>query len=187
MAPPSQDRPRYVVVSGVTGSGKSTVARLLAERLGLPFADGDDFHSPANIAKMSAGTPLDDTDRRPWLESIGRWLHARDTEDTGAVVACSALKRHHRDTLRAACPDALFLHLTADHDVLASRLGSRSGHFMPTSLLDSQLAALEPLEPDEPGTALDATPDPATIVDRAVNLLRRGRGAPGAGRHPDDV
>ncbi|KUN22867.1 gluconokinase [Streptomyces corchorusii] len=149
------------------------MARLLAQRLGVPFADGDDFHSPADITKMSAGTPLDDTDRRPWLESVGRWLHQRDVAGTGAVVACSALRRRYRDILRAACPGAFFLHLTAGRAVLADRLGGRTGHFMPSSLLDSQLATLEPLEPDEPGAELDATPAPDILADLAADLLAR--------------
>ncbi|WP_425589221.1 gluconokinase [Streptomyces siamensis] len=149
------------------------MARLLAQRLGVPLADGDDFHSTADVAKMSAGTPLDDADRRPWLESIGRWLRERDQAGTGAVVSCSALRRRYRDILRAACPDAFFLHLTADRDLLANRLGRRTGHFMPGSLLDSQLAALEPLDPDERGAELDATPDPDTLADLAADLLAR--------------
>jgi gluconokinase len=169
----TEHRSPCVVVTGVAGSGKTTVARLLAQRLGVPFADGDDFHSASGIAKMSAGTPLDDADRRPWLESVGRWLHARDAAGTGAVVACSALRRHYRDVLRAACPGAFFLHLTADRDVLADRLGRRTGHFMPGSLLDSQLATLEPLEPDERGAELDATAAPGTLADRAADLLAR--------------
>jgi gluconokinase len=159
------------VVTGVAGSGKSTVARLLARRLDVPFADGDDFHPPGDIVKMSSGTPLDDADRRPWLEAVGRWLHERDRSGSGAVVACSALKRRYRDILRAACPGAFFLQLTADRELLAARLGRRTDHFMPSSLLDSQLAALEPLQPDEQGAELDTTPSPDELVDQAVDLL----------------
>ncbi|WP_063795876.1 gluconokinase [Peterkaempfera griseoplana] len=169
----TEQRSPCVVVTGVEGAGKSTVGRLLAERLGVPFADGDDFHLPAAIAKMSAGQPLDDADRMPWLESIGRWLHERDVAGTGAVVACSALRRRYRGVLRAACPGAFFLHLTADRKLLAQRLGLRTGHFMPTSLLDSQLATLEPLEPEERGAELDAAPSPDRIADLAVGLLEQ--------------
>ncbi|WP_316528808.1 gluconokinase [Kitasatospora brasiliensis] len=164
----------YVVVMGVSGTGKSTVARLLAERLAVPFADGDDFHRPDSIARMAAGIPLDDARRRPWLEAIGGWLREREAAGTGGVVTCSALKRRYRDTLRAACPGAFFLHLTGGHDLLASRLHRRRGHFMPTTLLDSQLAALEPLEPDERGAALDVGPAPELIVDAAMGLLTCG-------------
>lgn len=171
MSPSTERRSPCVVVMGVSGTGKTTVARLLAERLGVPLAEADDFHSPAGIARMSAGIPLDDANRRPWLESIGRWLHERDAAGTGGVVACSALKRRYRDTLRSTCPAAFFLHLTADQAVLARRMGHRTGHFMPTLLLDSQLAALEPLEPDEHGAALDATPAPETLAETALKLL----------------
>ncbi|MFE4971657.1 gluconokinase [Kitasatospora sp. NPDC056651] len=167
------DRP-YVVVMGVAGTGKSTVARLLAERLAVPFADGDDFHRPDSIARMAAGIPLDDARRQPWLRAIGRWLRDREAAGTGGVVTCSALKRRYRETLRESSPDAFFLHLTGDHDLLAERLGGRTGHFMPVSLLDSQLAALEALEPDERGAALDVGPAPELIVDAATGLLTSG-------------
>ncbi|OIJ65359.1 gluconokinase [Streptomyces mangrovisoli] len=147
------------------------MGRLLAERLGVPFVDGDDFHSAAGIAKMASGTPLDDADRGPWLASVGRWLQERDNAGTGAVVACSALRRGYRDTLRAACPSAFFLHLTADRALLASRLDRRTGHFMPSALLDSQLATLEPLEADERGSDLSVDASPDTLADRAVGLV----------------
>lgn len=160
-----------VVVMGVSGVGKTTVARLLAERLGLPFSEADDFHPPANIAKMSAGTPLDDADRQPWLEALGAWLHQQREAGTGGVVTCSALKRRYRDTLRAACPDAWFLHLSGTHDLVADRLDHRSGHFMPPSLLDSQYQALEPLQPDEYGTVLDVGPTPDQLAAAAARAL----------------
>jgi gluconokinase len=170
----AEHRTPCIAVTGVAGSGKSTVARLLAKRLGVPFAEGDDFHSPASIAKMAAGTPLDDADRDPWLRSIGRWLHEHDVAGTGAVVSCSALKRRYRETLRAACPGVFFLQLTVGREVLAGRLGRRRDHFMPHTLLDSQLAALEPLQRDEHGAELDATPAPDTVVDSAAAVLPTG-------------
>jgi gluconokinase len=160
-----------VVVMGVSGVGKTTVARLLAERLALPYAEADDFHPPANIAKMSAGTPLDDADRRPWLEAIGAWLQQQNEGGIGGVVTCSALKRHYRDTLRAACPDIWFLHLAGTHDLVADRIGHRAGHFMPASLLDSQYSTLEPLAADERGAVLDVGPAPEELVDTAARLL----------------
>ncbi|MFF4834969.1 gluconokinase [Streptomyces sp. NPDC001315] len=171
MSPSIHPRSWCIVVSGVSGSGKTTVARLLAKRLDIPFAEADDFHPPANIAKMSAGVPLDDADRQPWLEAVGHWLHERDTTETGGVVACSALKRRYRDILREACPGVFFLHLTASHELLVERLGRRTGHFMARSLLDSQIAALEPLEPGERGAELDVTPAPDIVVDLATRLL----------------
>ncbi|MER5352088.1 gluconokinase [Kitasatospora sp. NPDC002551] len=173
-APGGERRAPCVVVVGVSGTGKTTVARLLAGRLDVPFADADDFHRPADIARMAAGVPLDDAVRRPWLESVGRWLHERDAAGTGCVIACSALKRRYRDILRAACPGAFFLHLTAGHDLLAERIGHRSGHFMPGSLLDSQLATLEPLEPDEHGATLFVGQAPELIADAAAEELARG-------------
>ncbi|MFE9880713.1 gluconokinase [Streptomyces sp. NPDC005784] len=164
-------RPPCVVVIGVSGVGKTTVARILAQRLDIPFAEADHFHSPANIAKMSSGVPLDDADRESWLESIGRWLHHGDVAGTGGVVTCSALRRRYRDILRAACPAAFFVHLTADHDLLERRLSKRTGHFMPRALLDSQEATLEPLEPDERGGAVDTRPAPDAVAETALELL----------------
>ncbi|WP_055587964.1 gluconokinase [Peterkaempfera griseoplana] len=173
MALSAENQRPCVVVMGVSGVGKTTVAQLLAERLDVPLAEADDFHPPANIAKMSAGTPLDDTDRQPWLEAIGRWLADRDAAGTGGVVTCSALKRSYRDTLRAASPGVFFLHLTADRALIADRIGHRSGHFMPASLLDSQLATLEPLGPDESGASLDAGPDTEHLIEMAVAAVPR--------------
>lgn len=156
--------PPVVVVMGVSGSGKSTVGAALAARLGVPFADGDDLHPAANIAKMAAGRPLDDADRRPWLEAVGRWL--ADHRDRGGVVTCSALKRSYRDLLRRFAPQAELVHLHGRHDVIARRQADRLDHFMPPSLLDSQFAALEPLDTVEAGVVLDVDGDVSSIVDR---------------------
>ena len=138
---------------GVSGSGKSTVGAALAHELGVPFEDADDLHPPESIAKMSAGQPLDDDDRFPWLETIGQWLAGHDT---GGVMSCSALKRSYRDQLRSHAPEVSFLHLHASFEVIARRQASRPGHFMPASLLRSQFETLEPLESDERGYMVDA-------------------------------
>ncbi len=155
-----------VVVMGVTGSGKSTVGTALAARVGVPFADADDFHSPENVAKMRSGVPLTDVDRRPWLLAIGAWLAE---QENGAVVTCSALKRVYRDTLREAAPTITFLHLDGDKETVRQRVGSREGHFMPTSLVDSQFADLEPLGADERGIVVDFALPVETIVERVAS------------------
>lgn len=153
---------RPIVVMGVSGSGKSTVGAALAQRLGVPFADADDFHPPANIEKMTAGIALDDDDRYPWLEAIGRWLARRC--DTGGVMSCSALKRKYRDQLRRHCAQVEFVHLSGSPEVIAARQASRAGHFMPPSLMASQFATLEPLQADERGVTLDIDHDIDSIV-----------------------
>jgi gluconokinase len=170
--------PHVVVVMGVAGTGKTTVGPLLARALGVPYAEGDDFHPEANIAKMSSGTPLDDDDRHPWLDAIGAW--ARGRAGLGGVVSSSALKRSYRDRLRAAAPEAVFLHLTGDRELIERRMAGRRGHFMPTGLLDSQFATLQPLETDEAGTAVDVSGSPDEIAARAVVALAAlaGRGGP---------
>lgn len=151
-----------IVVMGVSGSGKSALGRALAARLGLPYADGDDLHSQENIRKMRRGEPLDDADRAPWLDAVGSWLAGRD-----GVVSCSALKRAYRDRLRAHAPDAYFVQLNVDRETLRARLERRAGHFMPASLLDSQLATLEPLAVDEVGVQIDDTgASPAQVAAR---------------------
>ncbi|MFF7246882.1 gluconokinase [Embleya sp. NPDC008237] len=163
--------PHVVVVMGVSGTGKSTVGRMLAAELRVPYADADDFHPTANVAKMSAGIPLDDVDRAPWLDAIGDWLAAH--EHSGGVVACSALKRAYRDRLRRAVPRVITVHLVGDRALIAARLHERTGHFMPEALLDSQFADLQPLEPDEAGLAVDVSPGPEAITEQAVAALRR--------------
>ncbi|MBC7549857.1 MAG: gluconokinase [Cellulomonas sp.] len=161
-----------VAVMGVSGSGKTTVGQALAERLRLEYADADEFHSAASVAKMASGHPLDDDDRAPWLVAIGTWLAERTAD--GAVVGCSALRRRYRDVLRTAAPSVVFLHLTGDPAVLTERVANRPGHFMPASLITSQLETLEPLEADEQGSSADLTHPVDSIVDEfitALNLL----------------
>lgn len=158
-----------VVVAGVTATGKSTVGRALARRLGVAYGDADDFHPPGNIAKMRAGEPLTDSDRQPWLAAIAEWLGAR--ADVGAVASCSALSRAHREQVLSRAPAAVFLQLSADEAVLRSRLRQRDDHFMPESLVQSQLDAFEPLEPDEPGLEVDAEQPVKAIVTELVRWL----------------
>jgi gluconokinase len=150
-----------IVVMGVSGSGKSTVGAALAQRLGVPFADADDLHPPANVAKMTAGQPLDDDDRYPWLEAIGEWL--ADHRD-GGVMSASALKRKYRDQLRRHCPAVEVVHLTGSPELIAARQATRPGHFMPATLMASQFATLEPLQPDERGVTIDVDQDIDAIV-----------------------
>ncbi|KQX77452.1 gluconokinase [Streptomyces sp. Root1310] len=161
--------PHVVVVMGVAGTGKTTIGPLLAARLGVPYAEGDDFHPQANIDKMSAGTPLDDDDRRPWLDAIGGWADAR--AGLGGVVSCSALKRSYRDRLRATAPGVVFVHLAGDRALIEDRMAHRQGHFMPTALLDSQFATLQPLQADEAGVVVDVSGSPESITGRAVAAL----------------
>ena len=158
-----------VVVMGVSGSGKSTVGRLLAGRLGVPYADADDLHPPANVAKMASGQPLDDADRAPWLDAVAGWIAGRG--EHGGVVGCSALARRYRDRLRRADPALFFLHLDGAPDLIAARLADRREHFMPPALLRSQLAALEPLAGDERGAVVRIDGDPRTVADRARAAL----------------
>ena len=163
------DRSPLVVAMGVSGSGKSTVGAALAQRLRVPFADADDFHPPTNIAKMTAGEALDDDDRRPWLEAIGEWLAAH--AGSGGVMSCSALKRKYRDQLRHHVDGLLFLLLHGTPEVIRRRQASRPGHFMPASLLTSQLETLEELQDDESGLMIQSTGGIETIVERIRKLL----------------
>lgn len=153
----------HVVVMGVAGAGKSTVGRLIAERRGVPYADGDEFHSPEAIAKMHRGEPLTDEDRAPWLARIGEWMAAHDV----GVLSCSALRRSYRDSLRSAVPDIFFVHLAGDARVVSARVASRADHFMPESLVSSQYAELEPLGDDERGMTIDF----ALPVDQLVDEI----------------
>jgi len=159
-----------VVVMGVSGCGKSTVGELLARHLGVPFLEGDGVHPAANVARMAAGHPLDDEARIPWLDRIGAWL-ALDLPDGGGVAACSALARRYRDRLRAAAPATWFLHLDVDRETVTARMGARRGHFMPVSLIDSQLETLEPLGADERGLRVAADLPVPQILAAAATAL----------------
>ncbi|HJV97711.1 MAG TPA: gluconokinase [Arthrobacter sp.] len=160
-----------LVVMGVSGCGKSTVGSLLGERLGVPFFDGDDFHPPANKAKMAGGTPLDDNDRAPWLAEIGAALATPAPGAGSRIIACSALKRRYRDVLRSFAPDLVFIHLSGEAATISGRLSGREHEYMPSSLLASQLATLEPLGPDEAHIVADILDDPASLVDGLVRQL----------------
>lgn len=166
--------PAVVVVMGVSGSGKSTVGAMLAHRLGIAFEDGDWFHPPSNVAKMASGQPLDDGDRQAWLEGIAQWIEATRAEGGHAVLACSALKRAHRDLLSGGRGDVRFLYLKGSRELIAQRFALRHQHFMPASLLDSQFAALEEPAPDENATVLAIDSHPRDIVAAAVAALAPG-------------
>lgn len=152
-----------VVVMGVAGSGKTSIGVILANQLGVPFADADDFHTPELKAKMAAGHPLTDSDRWPWLARLADWLRG---EPDGAVLACSALRHAYRDVLRTASDQLCFLHLAGESQVVSTRVGHRRGHYMPASLVDSQYATLEPLTSEEFGVTIDFTLPPEQIVER---------------------
>lgn len=168
--------PPLLVVMGVSGSGKSTVGAALAQRLDVPFADADDLHPEANIAKMAAGNALDDDDRYPWLETIGAWLADHDAD--GGVISCSALKVAYRDQLRRHAPRVRFVHLSGSREVIARRQTSRPGHFMPASLLDSQLDTLEPLGSGEDGVVIDVDQSVDAIVQQYVDQTPGPRSDP---------
>lgn len=158
----------HVVVMGVSGCGKSTVGRLLAQRLGVAFIEGDELHPPRNVALMASGTPLTDEDRVDWLAAVGSTLAQAHG---GAVASCSALRRRYRDQLRQSVPDLVFIHLHGPRELLARRLAQRKGHYMPASLLDSQLQTLEPPSADESALTLDIDETPQTLAQRAAQIL----------------
>ena len=153
-----------LIVMGVSGSGKSTIGRALADALDLEFVDGDDLHPRANKEKMAAGHPLDDQDRAPWLEIIAERIGAELADGKPIVVACSALKRRYRDQLISHAPSAVFVHLEGRRDIVAERQSHRDHEYMPNSLLDSQYATLEPLEPDEHAIVVDLAQTPDDMV-----------------------
>jgi gluconokinase len=163
----------HVVVMGVSGTGKSTVAHALADALGLELTEGDDHHPAANVAKMSSGTPLTDADRAPWLAALADVTRRQHRSGANTVLTCSALRRAYRDVLRTAVPEpTVFVHLVGSREVLAERMSGRE-HFMPASLLDSQLATLEELEPDETGGVVDTDLPVDRVVEDTLALVRR--------------
>lgn len=160
-----------IVVMGVTGTGKTSVMKALANRLGWATAEGDDFHSPANVEKMRSGRPLTDADRRPWLEAIAAWIGEREAASEPAIVTCSALRRKYRDLLRCGHPSVWFAYLVVPPAVIAGRLERRAGHYMPPALLGSQLETLEAREPDEPGVTIPSDRPLTEIVDQVSGLF----------------
>lgn len=174
LAPASADKAARIVLMGVAGCGKSSVGDALTALTGIPYRDGDDLHTPQAVEKMRQGTPLTDDDRWPWLDRVARALR----EDAPLIVGCSALKRAYRDRIRAGAGGAVqFVHLSGSRDLIAARMGRRTGHYMPLSLLDSQFAALERPGPDEAITVEIGPPPDAIAADIATQLhLARGKG-----------
>jgi len=160
-----------IVVMGVAGCGKTTVGRALAERLEMPFQEGDALHPPANVAKMAGGTPLTDDDRTPWLAAVAAWIDERRRAGTGGVISCSALKRGYRQVLVGDRPDVRLVYLQGDEPLLAARLAARTDHFMPASLLASQLATLEEPAASERPIVVSAALPVARLVDTLVPLV----------------
>jgi carbohydrate kinase (thermoresistant glucokinase family) len=158
---------------GVCGCGKSEVGRQLAQALGVRFVEGDAYHSESNVAKMAAGVPLDDADRADWLRALQAEIAAAAANGEGLVLACSALKRRYRDLLRAGDPGLRFAHLAGPRELIAARMQARTAHYMPTSLLDSQLRDLEPLQGDEAGLLLDIGQPPAALIEEIVHPAGR--------------
>jgi gluconokinase len=167
----SGDNPVHLIIMGVSASGKTTVAETIDDRTGVPYAEADEFHPEANKRKMASGEPLNDDDRWPWLHKLRDWMTDQAEQGRSTIVTCSALKKSYRDVLREAFGDEHFVLLDAPEDVLAARMDARKGHFMPTSLLRSQLETLEPLAEDENGITLDATQPPAALADEVLEFV----------------
>jgi gluconokinase len=174
---PSIPATTSIVVMGVSGSGKTSVAVELARRLGWDHIEGDDLHPEANVAKMHAGTPLDDEDRWPWLRRIAGVIGEHEAAGTSFLVTCSALKRSYRDLLRDGHPSVWFAHVNPSEAVLTDRLAKRTGHYMPPALLGSQLATLEPLADGEPGAAASAEVSVERTATELLAALQAERGA----------
>ncbi len=165
---------RFIVVMGVSGCGKTTIASLLASHLGWEFIDADSLHPPANVEKMSHGIPLTDADREPWLKEIARVLGGWRQAGKQGVIACSALRQRYRDLIRAGADDVVFVYLRGDRALIRQRLAARQGHYMPVSLLESQFAALEEPGPEEPAIAVDIDAPPQALAARILATLRLG-------------
>jgi gluconokinase len=162
--------PPVLVLMGVSGCGKSTVAALLAGQLGWDFEEGDDLHPAVNVAKMAAGHPLDDDDRRPWLQAVAAWITERTDAGRPGIITCSALKRSYRDALRGE--HVIFVYLAGTREQIAARLATRHGHFMPPALLDSQFATLEPPTEDENAITVDIDASSAVEADEITRRLK---------------
>ena len=158
-----------LVVMGVSGSGKSTVAAILAGQLGWDLEEGDDLHPPANVAKMASGQPLTDDDRWPWLDTVSEWITDHTTAGIPGIITCSALKRIYRDRMRG--PNVVFVHLAGSKDQIGQRLAARTDHFMPTTLLDSQMTTLEPPGPDENTLTVNVGRKPAEVAAEIIQRL----------------
>lgn len=174
----SPNDPAVLIVMGVSGSGKTTIGTMLAERLGWPYKDGDDFHPQSNIDKMHAGHPLTDEDRWPWLRAIAAHIDELRAKGEHAVITCSALKRSYRDILIGDRPDVRLVYLDGDKELIKRRLATRHGHFMPPELLDSQFATLEVPGPNERPIVASIAPKPEAIVDAIVASLRESARSP---------
>jgi len=170
----AHNRPMVVVVMGVASSGKTTVAKLLAETLGWQYQEGDALHPPENVAKMSSGTPLTDADRLPWLGAIAARIDEWRSRGEAGVVTCSALKRAYRDIIVGDRPDVALVYLRGSHDLVADRMAARKGHFMPPALLDNQFATLEEPAADERPITVDVGETPFRIVQEIVRRLAAG-------------
>ena len=166
--------PKNLLLMGVCGVGKTAVGRLLADRLGAPFLDADDLHSAGNIRKLTAGTPLTDTDRGPWLDAVAGEMLVAESRGHGMVVACSALKRVYRDRLRRAVPTLRLVHLVGPIDLVRGRLAARAGHFMSAALLDSQVVTLEHPGVDEQPLVIDVSPALGQVFERIEEALEHG-------------
>jgi gluconokinase len=160
-----------LVLTGVSGAGKTTVANILSGRLGWPFQEGDALHPASNIEKMTAGQPLSDEDRRRWIETVAEWVEKRLGASENGLITCSALKRSYRDVINRHLRGVMFVYLAGSKATIAPRLAARQAHFMPSSLLDSQFADLDDLQPDEPHIRVDIGPPPGEIADGILRDL----------------